>query len=165
MAAAAGTMTATSAMVRTVYRDLLHIVKQQPPQSHTQRSVHFSELRSSFRRPLTDAETVELRLEQAHKRLSFLRISSVKVKRRGSTSSQGQGQLTLGSGDGGRQRWIYRNGERLEADLATGTLRTASGRVVSSFDGTNLDPESVSRHKKSLRRAGFVNNTHAKGLF
>jgi hypothetical protein len=154
-------------MVRTVYRDLLHIVKQQPQQSQTQRSVNIAELRSSFRQPLADAETVESRIEQAHKRLSFLRISNVKVKPRGSTS---QGQQALGkgaalSGDGGRQRWVYRNGERLEADMATGTLRTASGRVVSSYDGTNLDPESVTRHKKSLRRAGFVNNTHAKGIF
>jgi hypothetical protein len=104
-----------------------------------------------------------------------MRISNVKVKpRRGSpTSSLGQALDSGGGGDGaqpsgsdgGRQRWIYRNGERLEADLATGTLRTASGRVVSSYNGTNLDPESVTRHKKSLRRAGFVNNTHAKGIF
>ena len=39
------------------------------------------------------------------------------------------------------------------------------GRVVTNWHGKNLDPESVSRHKHTLKRAGFMNNRHAKGVF
>ena len=53
--------------------------------------------------------------------------------------------------------WVYKDGERLEH--AGGTLRDSNG------DGKNLDPDSVKRHKHQLKRAGFVNNAHAKGYF
>ena len=59
---------------------------------------------------------------------------------------------------------MYKDGQRLESD-ATGTLRDAKGRVVSNWDGKNLDPCSVKIHKQQLHRAGFVNNHHAKGVF
>jgi hypothetical protein len=64
---------------------------------------------------------------------------------------------------------VYRDGQRLDATAGGGaaaTLRDAGGRrVVSSFDGKNLDPESVKRHRQQLKRAGFVDNAHAKGVF
>jgi hypothetical protein len=127
--------------IRKVYRDLLAYAANEGQRA---------EVRSSFKRPLGYGETVQSRLKAAEDRLSFLRISSVKPfrKARGSNASG---------------KWIYKDGQRLEN--VSGTIRDAMGRVVSSYDGANLDPESVSRHQKSLKRAGFVNNLHAKGFF
>jgi hypothetical protein len=66
-------------------------------------------------------------------------------------------------GGGGGGRWVYKDGERLAVEH--GTIRDSKGRVVSNWDGNNLDPESVKRHRQQLKRAGFVNNQHAKGIF
>ena len=143
---------ATTTTITKVYRELLRYAKAQGK---------VDELRSSFQMPLSGSDTVESRLLQAQDRLSFLRITSVK---RSSLS-----QSTSPS----RQRWVYKNGQRyeLDDDSSNITLRdnnnnnNSSSRVISSFDGKNMDPQAVSRHRKSLRRAGFVNNAHAKGLF
>lgn len=127
--------------IRHVYRELLHLSKQQ---QHQQQSLQ--ELRTKFREPLLHSETTETHLEEAQKRLSFLRITTTKVKPRGQAG-----------------RWVYKDGERFEH--VDGTLRNDKGRVHTNWDGKNLDPESVSYHFKNLKRAGFVNNLHAKGIF
>lgn len=128
---------------RKVYRDLFHLIRQQPNHPPL-----LQELREKFRKPLDGNETLEQRLKEAESRLSFLRMKSTKSQQRGKQAG----------------RWVYRNGERLEAD-GKGTLRDSKGKVVSNWDGKNLDPESVKMHRQQLRRAGFVNNAHAKGLF
>lgn len=38
-------------------------------------------------------------------------------------------------------------------------------RPVTNWHGRNMDPDSVARHYRSLKRAGFKNNRHAKGIF
>ncbi|GAX21343.1 hypothetical protein FisN_6Lh092 [Fistulifera solaris] len=136
-------MTSIQFATRQVYRELFHLTRQQP--SH---HPLLQELREKFRRPLSENETPEQRLREAESRLSFLRMKSTKSQQRGTLAG----------------RWVYRNGERLEAD-AEGTFRDSKGKVVSNWDGKNLDPESVKMHRQQLRRAGFVNNAHAKGLF
>ena len=134
----------TAANVRKAYRDLYHILRQMPAKDQPK---HLKELRTRFRQPIEPAESIEERLRKAHDRASFLRITTVKTKPRGESG-----------------RWIYKDGQRLESDAA-GTLRDAKGRVVSNWDGKNMDPDSVKRHKQQLHRAGFVNNQHAKGIF
>lgn len=131
--------------VRKAYRDLFHILRQMPAK---ERPKLHDELRTRFRLPLAANETVHDRIRKATDRAAFLRITTVKTQPRGESG-----------------RWIYKDGQRLESDGATGTLRDAQGRVVSNWDGKNLDPESVTRHRKQLHRAGFVNNNHAKGIF
>lgn len=126
--------------VRKLYRELL---------SYASNEGQRAEVRSGFRSALENGETIESRLKAAQDKLAFLRISSVMPRRKTAGESSG--------------KWIYKNGERLEN--VGGTIRDAAGRVVSSYDGSNLDPESVSRHRKNLKRAGFVNNLHAKGFF
>jgi hypothetical protein len=130
--------------IRKAYRELLAYAANQGQRV---------EVRSAFKRPLGESETVQSRLQLAEDRLSFLRISSVKPRRK-------VGGTAAGSASG---KWVYKDGQRLEN--VNGTFRDASGRVVSPYDGANLDPESVSRHRKNLKRAGFVNNLHAKGFF
>jgi len=133
-----------AAAVRHVYRELLYMAKQQQPKGAA--SGALKDMRSKFREPLAADQTVESRLKDAEKRLSFLRITTTKVKPRGQAG-----------------RWVYKDGQRLEN--VNGTLRDDKGRVHSSYDGNNLDPEMVSKHFKNLKRAGFVNNQHAKGMF
>jgi hypothetical protein len=144
-------------MIRKAYRELARIIQQMPGDASRHAS-SMQELRSKFRAPLegkeNEEELLQARLKQAFDRVAFLRIITVKSKPR--------------EGDAGR--WVYKNGQRLNIndaagdDAATVTLRQGH-RVVSNWDGKNLDPESVSHHRKNLHRAGFVNNLHAKGLF
>lgn len=135
----------SGAVVRSLYREFLSLVKQQAASSK-KRSSALRDVRTKFREPLAADQTVESRLKEAQERLSFLRITTTKVKPRGQAG-----------------HWVYRDGKRLED--VNGTLRDDKGRVVSSYDGSNLDPEMVSKHYKNLKRAGFVNNLHAKGIF
>ena len=134
----------SAAQVRKAYRDLYHILRQMPAKD---RPKHLVELRTRFRQPLGSNETVEDRIRKANDRASFLRITTVKTKPRGEAG-----------------RWIYKDGQRLHSDSG-GTLRDGNGKVVSNWDGKNLDPESIKRHRQQLHRAGFVNNHHAKGVF
>ena len=139
-------------VVRNVYRDLLHIAKQQQQQQPRKGTAAkdplaaIQEVRTKFREPLAADQTIESRLKVAQDRLSFLRITTTKVKPRGQAG-----------------RWVYRDGKKLEN--VNGTLRDDKGRVHSTFDEKNMDPEMVSKHFKNLNRAGFANNAHAKGIF
>jgi hypothetical protein len=132
-----------STQVRQKYRELARLVKRLPENSYEN---GWQELRTSFRKPLASGEELDNRLKAADDRMSFLRMITPKEK---------------GSNQSGR--WVYKDGKRVEDQSAT--TRDANGRVISNWDGKNLDPCSVTRHNQQLRRAGFVNNAHAKGFF
>ena len=134
-----------TAVVRQKYREVARLVQKLP--SH-QVDQSYKELRHVFRRPLEEGETLDQRIKAADDRMSFLRMITPKE----------QASRTGGT-------WVYKDGERLEHAGGGGTLRDSNGRVVSNWDGKNLDPDSVKRHKHLLKRAGFVNNAHAKGYF
>ena len=52
------------------------------------------------------------------------------------------------------------------ADGTKTAVGTARGKAAhSQFTGGNLDPDAISRHNHTLRRAGFRDNAHAKGFF
>lgn len=102
------------------------------------------ELRTTFRKALGENESVDARLQDADKRISFLKMITPKDK----------------PAKGGK--WVYKNGKQVEGESGTQFNR---GRVHSNWDGKNLDPCSVKRHNQQLNRAGFVNNQHAKGFF
>jgi len=123
------------------------------PSSSRKKSV--MELRTNFKRPLADTESIEDRLKQANDRISLLRITLPKPIRRTSTSAGNIGGVFVQTKDG----------RLVEASQAGTSTRDSNGRVVSNWDGKNLDPCQVKRHNVSLKRAGFVNNTHAKGIF
>jgi hypothetical protein len=133
----------------------MRLVRQRPDAKSA-----VAQVKESFRRPLdhdssrsasmSSSSLLAERLQEAESRLSVLRMTTNHRPRRSSSG-----------GVGGK--WVYKDGQRLSAE--NGTLRDSGGRVVSSFDGKNLDPESVKRHQQQLKRAGFVNNAHAKGFF
>lgn len=55
---------------------------------------------------------------------------------------------------------------KVYANDSTDNLQTKSAKkAMSNWHGTNIDPDSSARHYKSLKRAGFINNDHAKGIF
>jgi hypothetical protein len=178
--AAAANPTA-STQVRQVYRELFRLIRQLDA---VDTNHGYRELRTKFREPLIKLESsnsqsvtsspvaastvaeleklLQQRLKEAESRLSFLRMTCSNPRGARNHGNTTNGGLPSGS----RQKFVYRNGERFEVDGDDKvTLRDGSSRVVSSYDGKNLDPSAVSRHKKQLRRAGFVNNTHAKGIF
>eukprot|EP00980_Cylindrotheca_fusiformis_P008571 scaffold1820_cov129-Cylindrotheca_fusiformis.AAC.12 len=127
--------------VRQKYRSLAKLVKRLPEKEIEK---GWEELRTSFRTPLR--EPIEDRLKEADKRMGFLRMITPKDK----------------PAKGGT--WVYRNGKLVEGQ-SSGSRIDMNGRVVSNFDGKNLDPCSVKRHNQQLKRAGFLNNQHAKGYF
>mmetsp|Transcript_88091 Transcript_88091/g.132012 ORF Transcript_88091/g.132012 Transcript_88091/m.132012 type:complete len:135 (-) Transcript_88091:66-470(-) len=133
---------ASSAAVQR-YRSLAKLVRKLPKGQEN----GWNELRSTFRKPLATGESLDERLKAADDRIAFLKM--ITPKERSSSSSGG--------------RWIYKDGKRV--DVSEATVRDANGKVISNWDGRNLDPCSVKRHNHQLKRAGFANNAHAKGFF
>jgi hypothetical protein len=139
-------MTSSSMIkIRQSYKTLARLV-QKLEDAKTQEKGWY-ELRTSFRKPLQQGETLDTRLKTAQERESFLRILTPKDR---NVPSKGGG------------RWVYKNGKAIEGGEGTSL---SSGNVHSNWDGKNLDPCSVKRHNQQLKRMGFVNNQHAKGIF
>lgn len=143
-------------LIKQKYRTLARLIKLLPESSYCPEQT-MDELRSSFRKPFETEETIEKRIKSADERISFLKMITPKTA---TIRQQESSSTSTGSGGG---RWIYKNGQRLEN--VDGTLRDQNGRVVSNWDGKNLDPENVKRHNNHLKRLGFRNNQHAKGIF
>jgi hypothetical protein len=138
-------MASTPQQVRTSYRILARLIERMPQHKSTQEKA-WKELRENFRKPLAETETMEDRLKKANDRIGFLRI----------TTPKGRNEKRAGT-------YVYKDGKLVEEGQVTRI--DSNGRVVSNWDGKNLDPCAVKRHNVGLKRAGFVNNLHAKGIF
>jgi len=114
----------------------------------------YSEVRDGYRANVqASLDSVSELIHEAGKRIAYLRIITPKDRFRDSNAQKGS------------ERWVY-DEKSGEAVLNRKTVkRDAKGRVVSNWDGSNLDPCSVKTHYGQLKRMGFVNNLHAKGLF
>jgi hypothetical protein len=133
--------TATTAPgIASAFRTLMRLASRLPEK---QRVGALTQIRVQFRSPLQDA-TLNEKLKEADAKIAYLRIITPKHR---STSDAG--------------RWIYKDGQPVQT---SGTTRSGKN-VHTNWTGNNLDPCSVKRHKVSLKRAGFVNNVHAKGIF
>lgn len=135
------------ARILHTYRTMVRMIQQIP--NETQALSFRTELRTKFRVPLDNDDKVDDRLREAGEKIAFLRIATPK------------GNQSDGNSSG---RWVYRNGKRVEEEEASSSA-TGGQRVVSNFTGHNLDPCMVKRHSAGLKRAGFQNNLHAKGIF
>ena len=161
-------MSSARTIVRQRYRSLSRLVKRLPERtglsSSSSRSAYrcpeesWRQLRTSFREPLGVNESIEDRIKKADERLSFLKMITPKLDH----SSSNAGVLLDNTNEGGG-RWIYKNGKRIEG--GSGTVRDSKGRVISNWDGKNLDPDNVKQHNRHLKRMGYRNNAHAKGIF
>lgn len=128
--------------IRNAYRTLSRLIQRLPEK---QMPTAKQQLRSEFRRPAREGETTSERMQRAGEQIAYLRIVTPKDR-----SSNQSG------------RWLYKDGQRIEGGKGSSIT---GDRVHSNWDGSNLDPCSVKRHNQSLRRAGFKNNLHAKGIF
>lgn len=104
----------------------------------------------AFAKPLPAmfAEQTEL-YNSGLKRLAFLQIKT-----------GGTPRPTSGS------RTIYSKGEKLEikpTDKVDSSLAGEEKAKYSNWHGGNMDPESVQKHQRLLKRAGFKNNADAIG--
>lgn len=126
--------------VLSAYRAMMRLACRLPEK---QKTGALTQARTQFRAPLNGTSLAD-KLKEAGEKIAYLRIITPKPK---------------ANSDSGR--WIYKDGKRIQAE---GTTRGGQ-RVHTNWDGKNLDPCSVKRHKGGLKRAGFVNNLHAKGIF
>ena len=148
-------MSATAATQRTTvlstYRILSRLVRCMP---ESKQAPALQELREGYRKNISaPQDQVDELINEAGKKIAYLRIITPKREWTGSAAERSEDGTT---------RWVY-SSDGKSAD-GKGTVRK-SGQVHSNWDGSNLDPCSVKRHNQQLKRAGFVNNLHAKGLF
>ena len=135
-----------SSIVIGTYRSLAKLVRQLPEK---QQPRAWNELREGYRKNANETcpEKITQHIEEAGKKIAFLRIVTPKKA----------------TNQSGVNPWVYRSSGEKDAE-GKATVRK-SHRVVSNFDGSNLDPCSVKTHNQQLKRMGFANNLHAKGLF
>ena len=152
-AAAAATATAagdqsTTTAARTLYRNLLRMARL-APKAEARRETTLK-IREGFRANATEAnqDKVAELLKDATSRLGFLRMvtPSRSLKSTAATTTEQTGSTT----------YVYN---------ADGVVRKRDRAAHSNWSGSNMDPDSVSRHTASLSRAGFRNNADAKGIF
>ena len=148
-------MTSPSTMIATskptiisTYRTLTRLIKLLPSKQKPEKQLQ--EVRQTFRKNsvLTEEADIKSCIQQAGEKIAYLRIVTPKK-----------------SSTEGNKRWVYTKDGAVQIDgNGEGTTRDG-GRVLSNFDGKNLDPCKVNMHNGQLRRMGFQNNLHAKGLF
>jgi len=160
-------MSNQSTIVINTYRSLAKLVRRLPEKQQTGA---WKQLRDGYRKHAdeTSSEKIADLIQEAGKKIAFLKIITPKDMWRTTTSNAAAvGEeafaATQETNQSGVTRWIYRSSGEKDADGKP--ILRKSGRVVSSYDGKNLDPCSVNRHNAQLKRMGFANNLHAKGLF
>uniref|UniRef100_A0A7S2HLR1 Uncharacterized protein n=1 Tax=Helicotheca tamesis TaxID=374047 RepID=A0A7S2HLR1_9STRA len=143
--------TSHSTTVLSTYRTLHKLIRRLPT---PQQPSSLQQLRQTYKANATvPPSQIQPLLEEAGKKIAYLRIITPKDKWRGDSKSQSA-----------ETRWVY-NGKGEKIQDGVGTPSHQKGKVHSNWSGGNMDPCSVKRHKQQLSRAGFVNNLHAKGLF
>ena len=148
--------------ILSIYRNLARLIKVQKSVS-SQRG-QLKELNSTFRKnaSLTDPNEIQQCVREAGEKIAYLRIMTPKRVLK---------QMNANNSDNGNssKRWVYTKDGVVEIvegeDGNSSAFRRDGGKVISNWDGKNLDPCAVKTHQGQLRRMGFQNNLHAKGLF
>mmetsp|Transcript_16740 Transcript_16740/g.20451 ORF Transcript_16740/g.20451 Transcript_16740/m.20451 type:complete len:149 (+) Transcript_16740:154-600(+) len=143
--------------VLSTYRTLYRLIHRLPDKQHDPIQ-NIQLLRSSYRSNamIQDENEINQCILKAGEKIAYLRI--ITPKRLSSSSSF--------TSESSSKRFIYTKDGVVELDGdGGGTKRDSNGRVISNWDGKNLDPCSIKTHNGQLKRMGFVNNLHAKGIF
>jgi len=119
-----------------MYKNMLKMARSFPP---SQRLDSIQRIREGFRLNIseTDPQKMQELLKHAQSTLGYLKI--VTPRQAGARSQEGVTRIVFGES------------------------KEQPGRAVSNWTGKNMDPDSVKRHYQSLKRAGFKDNSHAKG--
>ena len=141
-----------SSVVIGTYRNLAKLVGRLPEK---QQPRAWNDLREGYRKNANETcpEKIDKMIQEAGKKIAFLRIVTPKAAPSASSATN----------QAGVTRWVYlSSGEKDANGEATPRKKV---NVVSNYNGSNLDPCSVKRHNHHLKKLGFANNLHAKGLF
>ena len=124
-----------------MYRNLIRLAKNVSPKVNSLKTLKM--IRDAFRRTENSnlsTNEIENLLTKAQSNVSYLKMITPRTK--------------LHS-DAGEYKIIN--------NCTTNNNNNSKSRVHSNWTGSNLDPDSVTRHNALLKRAGFMNNSHAKG--
>jgi hypothetical protein len=128
---------ALRADVTKIYRSMIRIATKL---DEKKRADALKNIRKEFKRNknVKQQEVPEL-LTKAESSLAYLRMITPSEKTKNQT---GHTSIRFGKGgpDGGK-------------------------RAVSNWHGSNMDPDAIRTHQGQLKRAGFRDNAHAKGMF
>jgi len=141
----------TKTQILSTYRTITRLIKGLPPNQKPQQQL--ASVQKSFRENSTLTDPLEIKscFQKAGEKIAYYRIITPKAS------------SSIASGSNGTKRWVYTKDGPVEID-GEGKARL-NGRVISNWDGKNLDPCSIKTHQGQLKRMGFANNLHAKGLF
>lgn len=121
-----------------LYKNLLKLAKNLPAAS---RQESIAKIQAEFRRNTaeSDPEQVQKLIKHAESSLGYLKIVTPRTT---SNSQSGHTKIVFGSAD-----------------------NKSTQKAVSNWTGKNMDPDAVKRHYQGLKRAGYKNNSDAKGFF
>ncbi|KAG5189653.1 hypothetical protein JKP88DRAFT_147878, partial [Tribonema minus] len=125
-----------------IYRHLLKSARRLPKPA--ERADAFQQVREGFKAHMHESSQEKLAqlLNQAQSRLSYLKI----VTPRDARNQEGAVKV------------VYQDGKLVEH------VQTDRPRApISNWTGSNMDPDSVSRHRHTLSRAGFKDHGHVLG--
>lgn len=139
--------TATHLNVLSSYRGLLKLSAKLTPEAHRIKTTNM--IKAEFRKQKeAQPDRVGDLLTKANSTLGYLKIVTPKYRK--DVKSEGNsGVTTLVFGDSNRKQY--------------GDQSSPFSKVTSNWTGGNMDPDSVKRHERSLKRSGFKSNSHAKG--
>mmetsp|Transcript_30234 Transcript_30234/g.54748 ORF Transcript_30234/g.54748 Transcript_30234/m.54748 type:complete len:170 (-) Transcript_30234:77-586(-) len=161
-AMAAASQLSQSSIVIGTYRALAHLVRRLPEK---QQPGAWRQLRDGYRKNAdeTSPEKITNLIHEAGKKIAFLRIVTPKdMWQNTSNPLENAASSSSTTNQAGVTRWVYSSGEK--AANGEATMRKTR-QLVSNYNGGNLDPCSVKIHNHHLKKLGFVNNLHAKGMF
>mmetsp|Transcript_20150 Transcript_20150/g.33956 ORF Transcript_20150/g.33956 Transcript_20150/m.33956 type:complete len:137 (-) Transcript_20150:161-571(-) len=133
-------MAASKKNVLTAYAKLVRLCKLLPEKEKAQA---FVRVREGFRKNADEVnpEKITAALKSANSSIGYVKMMTPKHLQKNSASGPSDGVTRIVIGD-----------------------KAKSGRnPTSNWTGSNMDPDSVKRHQRSLQRAGFTSNRHAKG--
>ena len=136
----------SNARVLLVYKNLLRYAKRFP---EPKRGESLQQIKREFRSNVSEsnAKAVEEMIKKANSSLGYLKIVT---PRRNENQT---GSITL----------VFNNKEAGTSESGSESPSVMSRKAHTNWTGSNMDPDSVARHYASLKRAGFSNNSHAKG--
>lgn len=126
--------------VLSVYRSLLRHAKNLTSTQNKEATILKIKEEFRSRRNEVNSEAVQEMLKKAESSLSYLKMITPKIR---TSQQQGYTRIVFGDGDNAK----------------------IPDKAVTNWNGKNMDPDSVKRHYRGLKRSGFKNNSHAKGLF
>jgi hypothetical protein len=150
------TKDARSNVIR-LYRTLMKYAGRMPS---AEKEKNRELIMNGFRSTATESDTskIEGYIKRAQSTLGYLKMVTPKK----STDQQtGSTKVIYGDGNGGTTRKAYSNWTGMHCHFALVSIRFYTHASI----GSNMDPDSVARHYQGLKRAGFNDNSHAKGIF